>query len=458
MIPSLFTHQKASIKFLTENKRVFDMSDPGTGKTRVEIEAFAARRRKGGGCALILAPKSLLQSAWGADFHKFASDMKISVAHAANRKDALAVDADVYITNHDAARTLVNMPDKFWRKFDTLIVDESTAFKHHTSARSKSLYKIAKHFDRRYLLSGTPTSNGVTDIWHQVLILDDGKRLGKSFFAFRSAVCTPEQMGANPQAVKWVDKPHAETLVSAMIQDITIRHVFEDCVDIPPNHEYSVEFALNPGHMKMYKELEAESVLLLKNGKTISAINAAVLYSKLLQAASGAIYSNERDYEVIDNDRYELVIELVENRAHSVVFFNWTHQRDELIRLAKKRNLSYALIDGSVTRKGAREQAVAEFEEGKHRVLFAHPQSAGHGLTLIRGTATIWASPTHNLEHYLQGSKRIHRIGQKEKTETIVVVAPNTIDEQVYAALNTKDTKMTTLLAYLRHKDASQAT
>ena len=449
MTSPLFAHQKASLKFMAKNKRVFDTSDPGTGKTRVAIEDFAARRRKKGGKALVLAPKSLLQSAWGADFKKFAPDIKFSIAYAANRKAALNTPCDVLITNHDAIKILLELPDSYWKQFDTLIVDESTAFKHHTSARSKALAKLAKKFEWRRLMTGTPTSNGVTDIWHQMFIVDDGKRLGKSFFAFRSAVCTPEQVGMSANAVKWVDKPHAEAIVSTMIKDVTIRHRFEDCVDIPENHKYSVPFELNAKHMAYYKELEAESVLMLKEGKVVSAINAAVLYNKLLQVASGAVYSATNDYSVIDNERYELVMELVEERQHSIVFFNWAHQRDELIRLAKQRKMPFTLIDGSVNDK-KRKLAVEGFQAGHYKVMFAHPQSAGHGLTLTRGLATIWASPTYNLEHYLQGLKRVHRIGQTKRTETIMVIAPGTIDEKVYEALTTKDAKMTTLLNYLK--------
>jgi SNF2 family DNA or RNA helicase len=446
----LFAHQKVSVAFVDKNHRVFDMSDAGTGKTGVHVTAFAKRRRIKGGCALILAPKSLLSNAWGQDFKKFAPDMKISIAHATNRKQALAANADVYITNHDAVKVLTTLPENFWKKFDTIIIDESTAFKHGTSARSKSAAKIVKRFARRACLSATPSSNGVTNIWHQMFLLDDGKRLGKSFFAFRAAVCSPVQVGMSPNMVRWEDKGNSEAIVSAIIKDITIRHRFKDCVDIPPNHEYPVNFELNTKHRKIYKELETNSMLLFKNNRVVSAVNAAVLYNKLLQVSSGAVYSSDRDYEIIDRDRYELVIDLAEARPHVVVFFRWAHQKECLIAEAKKRDLTYTLIDGSVTSDKQREDAVKHFQAGFYRILFAHPQSAGHGLTLTKGTATIWASPTPDLEHYLQGLKRIHRIGQTQKTETIMVLAPDTIEERVYESLLAKDAKMASLLDYLK--------
>ena len=449
-------HQKESIKFLNNNTSVFDMSDPGTGKTAVQIADVAATTKKEKHCTLIFAPKSLLRCAWDNDFKKVAPTITRSIATATNREKAFAAKADVYITNHDAAVALAKKPLSFWKKFSggTLIIDESSAFKHRTSARSKAMIAISKHFKRVRLMSGTPNTNGICDIWHQVYLLDYGRRLGSSVFGFRSSVCAPVQVGPMPNMVKWDDKPNAETAVASLIQDIVIRHRFEDCTDIPKNHQYPVSFYLNSKHATIYKKLELDSLLTLSNTE-ITAINGAALYTKLLQVASGAVYADSGAYALIDSDRYELILDLVEARKHSIVFFNWQHQRDELIKNAEKRGLKYALIDGTVTKKNARENIVEAYQSGWYDVLFAHPQSAGHGLTLTKGTATIWASPTPNLEHYLQGLKRIHRIGQTEKTETIMVVAPGTLEEQVYESLLNKDVKMTNLLTLLKLKKAA---
>lgn len=427
-----------------------------TGKTRVEIEDIAAQAKLKDSCSLIIAPKSLLKCAWFDDFKKFAPSVKCIVATAANRASAFSEAADVYITNHDAVAWLVKQPPSFFKRFKngTIVVDESSAFKHKDAQRSKALIKISKYFKRKRAMSGTPNSNGICDIWNQVFFLDGGKRLGTSFFQFRASVCTPEQVGPMANMVKWVDKPHAEAAVSALIQDIVIRHKFEDCVDIPANHQYSVNYELGPKHMAAYKRLEADSILLM-NESVINAVNGATLYTKLLQLSSGAVYNEEGAYTLIDSDRYETVLDLVEARQHTIVFFNWAHQRDELIKHADKRGLNFALIDGTVTRAGERERIVEAYQKGLYDVLFAHPQSAGHGLTLTRGTATIWASPTYNLEHYQQGLKRVHRIGQTEKTETIMLVAPGTIEEQVYESLMNKNTRMTNLLEFLKQKKAA---
>jgi SNF2 family DNA or RNA helicase len=455
MIPPLLKHQKASVKFLKTRDRVFDTSDAGTGKTPVHITDFASRRRKGSGALLVLCPKSLISCAWGKDFKTFAPDMKVSLAYADNREDAFATDADVYVTNIDAALWLVAKKDKFFAKFEHLIIDESTSVKHGTSKRSRAVAKLRKHFDVRRLLTGTPTSNGICDIHHQMYILDDGAKLGESFFQFRGAVCTPVQVGNHAQAINWVDKPGVEVTVGALIADIVIRNKFEDCVDIPPNHQYAVEYELTPRHRKIYDKLVSDSFILTQDKKkTVSAINGAVLYGKKLQCASGAVYSDGDidgvgEYALLDTGRYDLVGDLIEQRKHSVVFFNWHHQRDQLLLRAKKEGWSYAVIDGTVTKKGERERIVEAYQAGAYKVLFAHPQSAGHGLTLTRGTTTIFASPTPNLEHFLQAYKRIYRISQTEKTETIMVIAKGTIDEEVWASCQAKGVKQADLLEYL---------
>jgi SNF2 family DNA or RNA helicase len=445
----MFANQKFSTKFMAKQPKVFDMSDPGTGKTRVGIEAFATRRRKSGKCLLVVAPKSLLAAAWKNDFNKFAPDMSCVIANAANREAAFKIPADVYITNHDAAVWLQKQKPAFFKRFDTLEIDESTAFKHHTSARSKAMAKVAKNFTHVRLASGTPTSNGICDLWHQMMILDQGKRLGTSYFGFRAAACNPQQFeAAGKTFLNWVDKPGIEGIVGALIKDVVIRHRFEDCVDIPANHKYAVSYQLGKTHMASYKEMENERILFMQNN-VITAANAAVVYTKLLQIASGAVYGGEGGYTVVDNGRYELVLDLIQARKHTVTFFTWKHQRDMLIAEAEKRGISYAVIDGEANDKD-REQIVKNYQAGVYQTLFAHPQSAGHGLTLTKGTATIWASPTINLEHFAQGWKRVHRIGQTEKTETIVVIAEGTLDEKVWRAMQGKETNMADFLNELK--------
>lgn len=443
MTIKVMKHQNVSLKFMATRKQVFDMSDPGTGKTLVQIMDFAKQHKKDGKAMLVVCPKSLMRAAWANDIKKFAPHLRVSLAYAKNRAEALSADADVFVINVDGVKDLLKYEKAFWKRFGRVVIDEGTAFKHHTSQRSKAMKKLVGHFEWRRLMSGTPTSNGICDLWHQMLLVDDGKRLGTSFFGFRSACCEPKQVGAHAHAIQWVDKEGIEQAVSALISDVVIRHKFEECVDIPANHMYSVPFELTPKHQKIYDELEDESIAILQNTQ-VSAVHGGALYTKLLQIASGAVYNDDGDYSTIASERYELVLDLVEQRKHSVVFYLWEHQLQELLAETKKRKLPHAVWNPD------KPGIADEYQKGLYQVLFAHPASAGHGLTLTKGTATIWASPTPNLEWFSQGKKRVHRIGQNQATETIVVIAENTRDANVFDSLMRKDAKMTSLLEDLK--------
>lgn len=452
-IPPYYEHQQTTLDLLGKEDRVLDLSDPGTGKTRPALGAYVARLQKQGKRCLVLATKSILQSAWGDDIDKFFPGVAYDVAYANVRKKLLEKSkADIIITNHDAVRALFGkkaiVPVSFWKDFDTIIVDESTAFKNHNSQRSKALYNIAKRFEFREALTGTPNPKSILDIWHQAKVIDDGERLGTSFWKFRSAVCEPKQVGPRPEMIQWVDKEGAEYAVFDMLEDITIRHKFEECTDIPPNFVTEYRVDLSPKLRKQYQDMMAIAATMLSDGKFLMATNAASVHQKLMQIASGAVYTEDGEYSVLDDQRSELVMDLIEERQQCVVAFNWRHQRHGLEKAASKRGINYAVIDGTVNDR-LRREAVEKFQAGELRAIFAHPQSAGHGLTLTAGTTTIWTSPTYNAEHYKQFNHRIYRSGQTRKTETIHIAARDTIDERVFAKLGDKLSSMQLLLDLL---------
>lgn len=165
---------------------------------------------------------------------------------------------------------------------------------------------------------------------------------------------------------------------------------------------------------------------------------------------SGAVYNgDESGYTRFDTDRYEYVVDLAEEVPHAVVFFQWKHQKEELVKEAEKRGLSYAVYDGEVSDK-ERAAITDDFQKGAYRMIFAHPKSAAHGLTWVRGTRTIWASPSSNLEWYKQGLRRIYRIGQTQRTETITVVAEGTWDEAEWERLTGKAVRSDEFTARLK--------
>lgn len=464
--PKPFAHQSKSLKHSEKSKLVFDCSDPGTGKTYVRIMAYLARHKNRRGATakkcLVLAPRSLLRTVWQADFKKFAPDVRVAISTAGKHEVVFKTDADVYVTNIDAIKWLAQQKKAFFDQFDEVIIDESTAYKHHNSQRSRAAVKVCKFFEYRTAMTGTPTNVSITDIWHQAFVLDEGKRLGKSFYAFRNAVCEPTQVGRSENAIQWKDKDGAEEAVFGLLADIVIRHKFEDCVDIPANHQYSVPYFMPPKHLKAYEELLETCMLQiygteterakarvmgqpLKPKATVTAQHAGVLATKLLQLLSGAVYESPSKYHVIDDARYEMILDMIEARKHSFTLFYWNHQRDLLVEHAKKRGVSYAVIDGG-TADNDRLGIVNAYQRGDYQVLFAHPKSAAHGLTLTKGTATIWPGPTSDLELFKQGSKRQHRIGQTEKTETITVVAEVSVELKTYDRLLGRGARATNLL------------
>lgn len=442
-----FKNQQQSIDFFRNQPRGLDLSDAGTGKTRTQIDLFAERRANGGKCALVIAPKSLLEAAWGDDIEKFAPELKVSFAYAQNRKKAFELDADIYITNTDATNWLVKQPASFFERFDTLIIDEISAFKHRTSKRSKSLAKIKKYFTYRYGLTGTPNSNSILDIWHQAFVIDDGERLSDEFFRFRASTTAPRQVGPSPQMVKWEDKPGADIAVADLLADISVRHRLEECQDIPENHMYKVPFILPPELRKAYDEMEKHALLMLQSGEIIDAVNAAVVTQKLLQIASGAIYDQSNRIVNLEDSRYQLVCDLVTARNHSVVFFIWKHQGQALAKLFKENGIPYCTIDGDTKDKA---KIVREFQQGYYQVCLIQPQSGAHGLTLTKATTAIWSSPTYNLELFIQGNHRIYRAGQTRKTETILINARGTIESRVYQILSAKGERQMSFLQMLQ--------
>ena len=205
--------------------------------------------------------------------------MKVSVATATNRAKAFAEEADVYVTNIDGIKWVATQKKPFFAKFSELIIDESSAYKHHTSQRSRPVAKVAKHFERRSCLTGTPNGTTICDVWHQAYILDEGKRLGPHFYGFRNSVCTPVQVGRHVQAVQWQDKDGAEEAVFGLLADIVIRHKREECLDLPENQVYSVLYDLTDKQRNTYEQMEDSQIAFVVNGGSPSAVKARMKVS-----------------------------------------------------------------------------------------------------------------------------------------------------------------------------------
>lgn len=440
----LFAHQETTAAFYVKTPRAFNTSSPGTGKTISSIEGFK-RSRKPGDKLLVLAPLSILQPSWGKDIEKFCPTWGYGIAHGTPAKRAKIIrgNYDVVVTNHDAVNWIAKDLSAI-EGFTHIVIDEFTAFKNRTTGRSKALKKITDIIPSVWMLSGTPNSNSNLDLWFPSLLLDKGERLGKRFFEFRSAVCLPQQVGPDPQHVQWLDKPGAEFDIADRLKDITIRFQAEDCIDLPEHRVQDVLIDMPKWLNTQYRDLLRHDVLETASGD-ITSFHAGARVRKLLQLLSGAVYDGEGGILKIHVERYNLVMDLIEARDQVVVAFNYKHERDQLIACAKARKISYGVIDGDANIH-QRNRAVEDFQHGAIKVIFAHPQSAGHGLTLTNGVATIWCSPTYNAEHYQQFNCRIYRAGQTKKTETIRIAYNDSKEIEVYNKLDGKVTRMDDLL------------
>jgi SNF2 family DNA or RNA helicase len=437
-VKKLFPHQENMAQFAYENNFILNTSDPGTGKTVGTIEGFWRRRQDGlAGRMLVVAPLSILRPAWGDDIAAFFPTLSYATAERPdkNRFKALKSKADIVIINTDGIKWVRDHLELL-EGFTDIVFDEFTSFKNQGTQRSKAALTVAQHFDHRTLLSGTPNPNTLTDLFHPVRMLDGGERLGKSFFKFRNAVCTPTQTGPRPEMVTWADQPGMAVVVTASLADISIRYILEDCIDIPEHSQHTMFTDMSPTIMKAYRAMEADSVLMTAGGN-VSAINKAVRVQKMLQILSGCVYGEEGAQIKVDNSRCELVMELVQERDHSVVAFNWQHEKEGLLAEAKKRKLIVGVIDGKTPPK-LRAATVRAFQAGDLQAVLCHPAAAAHGLTLTRGRTTIWASATYKSEHFLQLNRRIYRAGQTKKTETIMICARDSREETVYGILEGK--------------------
>lgn len=437
--PPLYAHQQADIEFIKAHPRILNFSDCGTGKTRTAIEAIRARKNEGR--TLVVCPKSIMQPAWANDIRKFAPELKYSLAYAEGRAEAFHADTDVVIINHDGVKWLadaIKQRSPLLNNFCQCIIDESTAYK-NASQRSTAMLALRIFFKYRIIMTGTPYTESLCDIWRQVYIADDGQRLGPSFYRYRDTVAVGKQYGNG--ATIWEDRAGMEPIIHEKLCDIAIRHRLEDCVDIPPRETIAIPTTLNKQHKKLYDKLYADAILELENG-TVNALNAAVLANKLLQVASGAVYDSNGNYHILDSDRYELVAELAKQRPQCVIAFQWNHQKSALQKLLPQAGT----IDGTIDIK-TRNKLVADFQNGDCPILLIHPKAGAHGLTLTAGHDTIWASPTYSAETFIQFNHRIYRAGQTKKTRTLLITATDTLEPLVYNKLQGKLDKAALILS-----------
>ena len=387
---------------------------------------------------LVIAPKKVAESTWDKEIEKWehTKGLKVSkiLGPVKQRLKALYTPADIYIINRDNVTWLVDLVRNAW-PFDMVIVDESSSFKSHKAKRFKSLVAVSNHIKRLVLLTGTPSPNGIDDLWSQIYLIDQGERLGSRYTHFRDRYFNPDKRGPAGQIFSYEAKDGASKAVLDKISDVCISMEAKDYLNLPDKIYNYISVPLDTKARKSYNELERELVLQLLSDEDLTVTSAAALSNKLLQLANGAIYDENHVYREIHDCKLERLQELIEglNGEHALVFYNFRHDKDRIIALLRdKMKLRVAELTSTVD--------VDEWNAGKTDILLTHPASSAYGLNLQSGGRhIIWFGLTWNLELYQQANARLHRQGQTEKVFIHHLVCEDTRDEDVMKALEKKD-------------------
>ena len=401
------------------------------------FDSFEAHR------ILVIAPLRVARDTWPDELHKWEhlSDLRLSVAVGTEteRKAALQAKADIYIINRENVGWLIE-DSGIPFDFDTLVVDELSSFKNHQTKRFRSLMKVRPKVVRIIGLTGTPSSNGLMDLWAEYRLLDMGQRLGRFIGQYRSTYFTPDKR--NGQVIfSYKPLPFAEKEIYAKIADITISMKSTDHLIMPDlvTAEYPVK--LSDKERERYDELRQDLVLKLAGGD-VTAANAAALSGKLCQMANGAVYGDDGTVHYIHDRKLDALEDLIEaaNGKPVLVAYWFKHDLERISARLKERHISFTKLDTS--------DSIASWNEGKWPVALIHPASAGHGLNLQSGGSTIiWFGMTWSLELYQQANARLWRQGQKAETVVLHhIIAKDTIDERVMKALSAKDKTQTALI------------
>lgn len=352
----------------------------------------------------------------------------------AKRIRALNTPADIYIINRENVCWLVDYYRNAW-PFDMVVIDESSSFKSHKAKRFKSLAAVMPKIDRVVELTGTPSPNGLDDLWAQIFLLDAGERLGKRYTQFRERYFDPGRRGADGMVYDYQAKPGSEESILDRIADICISMKAEDYLELPDITYHQIPVVLDPKAEKAYHDLERQMVLELPGDEEeISVTSAAALSNKLLQLANGALYDDDHGVHEVHTCKIEAFQELIESLQGkpALVFYNFQHDEARILDVLKKSGLRVREL------KTVRDED--DWNAGKVDVLLAHPASAAYGLNLQQGgNHVIWFGLTWNYELYTQANKRLHRQGQTEKVIIHHLVCAGTRDEDVMQALEKKD-------------------
>ena len=432
-------YQKYATKFILQHPIAAVFLEMGLGKSVITLTALfdLILDQFVIGKVLVIAPLRVARDTWPSEIQKWdhLKGLKYSVVvgTAAERKAALMQQADIYIINRENVDWLVNKSGIPFR-FDMIVIDELSSFKSYQAKRFKSLLKVRPFVKRIVGLTGTPSSNGLMDLWAEFRVLDLGQRLGRYITHYRNAYFTPDKRNAEI-IFSYKPLPGAEEQIYKRIGDVTISMKSCDYLKLPECVINEVPVYMSEKEQEVYDRFRDDMVAKIK-GKEIDAVNAAVLSGKLLLMANGAVYDDEKNSLLIHDRKLDALEDLIEGANGKPVLVAYWYQHDAE-RIKSRFDVREIKTSKDIT----------DWNNGDIPVAIVHPASAGHGLNLQTGGSTlIWFGLTWSLELYQQTNARLHRQGQ---TDTVIIhhiIAKGTIDENVMKALRQKEKTQNALI------------
>ena len=442
-------YQAYATNFILEHPISAVFLDMGLGKSIITLSAifdlcldsFLVRK------VLVIAPLRVARDTWPTEIHKWdhlhGLTYSVAVGTEAERKAALRQRVSVYIINRENVQWLIEESGIPF-DYDMVVIDELSSFKSYQAKRFRTLLKVRPGIKRIVGLTGTPSSNGLMDLWAEFRILDMGKRLGRFITHYRNTFFLPDK--CNGQVVfSYKPLPGAEEQIYDAISDITISMKAADHLQMPECVMNEVEVTLSEKERKTYDAMRSELVVSLGD-EEIDAGNAAALSNKLSQMANGAIYDDAGNTVPIHEQKLDALEDIIEsaNGKPLLVAYWYQHDLERIMERLHERHIPFSKLD--------KADSIRRWNNGEISVALIHPASAGHGLNLQAGGNTIvWFGLTWSLELYSQTIARLWRQGQTEETVIVQhIVTDGTIDEQILRALKAKDKTQSALIAAVK--------
>lgn len=437
----LHQYQNRMIDFIYNTPKCAVWAGLGLGKTITTLTAITDLLDSLTVCkVLIIAPLRVANSVWHTEAKRWThtKDLKFSIVTGSEKEriSALFKSADIYVINRENVQWLVEYYKTKW-PYDLVVIDESSSFKSASSQRFKALKKVRTLTDRMVQLTGTPSPNGLIDVWSQMFLLDGGERLGKTMSAYKMRFF---QTGHNGYTLTPVS--NADKIIHRLIDDIVISLNVDDYLQMPERIDTVMRVNMPLARLAEYKQLERDFIMQI-NDAEIVAYNAATLAGKLLQYCNGAMYTDElKNWTEIHTAKLDALDEILEDNQDENLLIAYNYKTD-LIRL-KTRYPDAVVLDND-------PDIITRWNNGQIKMLLAHPASTAHGLNLQHGGSIIvWFGLNWSLELYQQFNGRLHRQGQTKPVRIVHIVADGCIDDKVMRAIENKAQTQDELLNALK--------